>query len=72
MAAGTSTQTGIRLQLLGEPKLDLGGETFPLERKDAALLALLAVDGATTRGRAAALLWPVYIGCAGALVATLP
>ena len=58
MAAGTSTQTGIRLQLLGEPKLDLGGEAFPLERKDAALLALLAVDGATTRGKAAALLWP--------------
>ena len=29
-----------------------------LERKDAALLALLAVDGATPRGKAASLLWP--------------
>jgi hypothetical protein len=46
----TTAQMGIRLQLLGEPKLDLGSDAFPLERKDAALLALLAIDGATTRG----------------------
>ena len=54
----TTAHAGIRLQLLGEPKVDLGADAFALERKDAALLALLAVDGATTRGKAAALLWP--------------
>ena len=31
---------------------------MPLERKDAALLALLAFDGPQPRGEAAALLWP--------------
>ena len=58
MATDATPQTGIRLQLLGEPTLDLGSESFPLERKDAALLALLAIDGVTGRGKAAALLWP--------------
>ena len=58
MATDATPQTGIRLQLLGEPKLGLGGDSFPLERKDAALFALLAIDGVTARGKAAALLWP--------------
>ena len=58
MATDATPQTGIRLQLLGEPTLDLGSESFPLERKDAALLALLAIDGVTGRSKAAALLWP--------------
>ncbi|HKO67838.1 MAG TPA: BTAD domain-containing putative transcriptional regulator, partial [Burkholderiaceae bacterium] len=58
MATDATSRAGIRLQLLGEPRLDLGSESFPLERKDAALLALLAIDGVTARGRAATLLWP--------------
>ena len=56
MATVATAQGGIRLRLLGEPKLDLGTDAFPLERKDAALLALLAIDGAIARSKAAALL----------------
>ena len=51
MATDATPQTGIRLQLLGEPTLDLGSESFPLERKDAALLALLAIDGVDGAGQ---------------------
>ena len=58
MATAAATQPGIRLRLLGEPSLELGPDAFSLERKDAALLALLAIDGATPRGKAAAWLWP--------------
>jgi DNA-binding SARP family transcriptional activator len=59
MAAASSTRRdAIRLQLLGEPKLIAGGSHQPLERKDAALLAMLAVDGPTPRIKVAALLWP--------------
>lgn len=48
-----------RLRLLAVPALVLpGGALVALERKDAALLALLAVDGPLPRARAAALLWP--------------
>ena len=48
-----------RLQLLAAPALVLPDATVvPLERKDAALLALLAFDGPTSRSRAAGLLWP--------------
>ncbi len=48
-----------RLQLLAAPALVRPDATVvPLERKDAALLALLAFDGPTSRSRAAALLWP--------------
>ncbi|MGZ8993454.1 MAG: hypothetical protein ACXW16_05500, partial [Burkholderiaceae bacterium] len=48
-----------RLQLLAAPSLIRSDATLvPLERKDAALLALLAFDGPTSRSRAAALLWP--------------
>lgn len=57
-AAVTAVAT-LRLQLLGAPRLLLaGGETHALERKDAALLAMLAIEGPTPRNRAAALLWP--------------
>lgn len=52
------TASDIRLQLLGDPKLEVADGAFPLERKDAGLLALLAVDGPIPRGKAAALLWP--------------
>ncbi|HZA96510.1 MAG TPA: BTAD domain-containing putative transcriptional regulator, partial [Burkholderiaceae bacterium] len=54
-------RTGVlaRLQLLAAPSLVRADSTVvPLERKDAALLALLAFDGPTSRSRAAALLWP--------------
>lgn len=48
-----------RLRLLATPALLLGDEVVvALERKDAALLALLALDGPLPRARAAALLWP--------------
>lgn len=58
--AATSTRpAAARLLLLGEPRLLLAdGSAHALERKDAALLALLAVDGATPRAKAASLLWP--------------
>jgi DNA-binding SARP family transcriptional activator len=58
-AATTTRPAAAQLLLLGEPRLLLaGGPAYPLERKDAALLAILAVDGATPRSKAAGLLWP--------------
>ncbi len=49
----------LRLHLLGAPRLYLDdGRLVPLSRHDAALLALLAIDGPVERRRAAALLWP--------------
>lgn len=50
----------LQLRLLGAPSLQLPGSAslVALERKDAALLALLALDGSLSRARAAALLWP--------------
>jgi DNA-binding SARP family transcriptional activator/tetratricopeptide (TPR) repeat protein len=49
----------VQLRLVGIPVLDRSGlPALRLERKDAALLALLAIDGATPRARAAAQLWP--------------
>ncbi len=48
-----------RLQLCGRPELVApDGERVALERRDAALLALLAIDGPTARSRVIALLWP--------------
>ncbi|BDI07494.1 AAA family ATPase [Sphaerotilus microaerophilus] len=50
----------IHLKLLAAPRLELpGGAAQRLAPKDAALLALLALDGATQRSHAAALLWPL-------------
>jgi len=47
------------LRLVGSPALVLaGGKAAALERKDAALLALLATAGATPRASLAALIWP--------------
>src|SRR5882672_12518215 len=57
--ATSARPAAAHLLLLGEPRLLLvDGSAHTLERKDAALLALLAVDGATPRGKAASLLWP--------------
>jgi DNA-binding SARP family transcriptional activator len=48
-----------RLRLLGLPALVLDGDaSVSLERKDAALLAMLAFEGPLPRARVAALLWP--------------
>jgi len=48
-----------QLRLLGVPALvQKDGDLVSLERKDAALLALLALDGPLLRERAAAMLWP--------------
>ncbi len=47
------------VRLLAAPALLLGADVVAaLERKDAALLALLAIDGPMSRARVAALLWP--------------
>jgi hypothetical protein len=55
----TSASAVIHLRLLAVPALVLGNSApLALERKDAALLALLALDGPLPRARAAALLWP--------------
>lgn len=49
----------MQLCLLHSPRLVRDdGSTLPLNDKDAALLAVLAVDGAATRERLIALLWP--------------
>ena len=49
----------LRIDLLGLPRLvRLGNAPHILERHDAALLALLVVQGPTSRYQAAALLWP--------------
>jgi DNA-binding SARP family transcriptional activator len=56
-----ATQEGatISLVLLGTPRLELADRSsVPLERRMAALLAKLAVDGPTPRAQAAAMLWP--------------
>ena len=55
----TAQQAAIRLVLLGTPRLELADRTtIALERRMAALLAKLAIDGPTPRARAAAMLWP--------------
>jgi DNA-binding SARP family transcriptional activator len=55
----TSASAVIHLRLLAVPALVLANSApLALERKDAALLALLALDGSIPRARAAALLWP--------------
>ncbi|MGL6110805.1 MAG: AAA family ATPase, partial [Rubrivivax sp.] len=59
--ARTSPQDPLHaaLRLVGTPALvPAVGEAIALERKDAALLALLATAGATPRAALAALLWP--------------
>ena len=48
-----------RLQLCGQPQILLAqGRPVMLERRDAAMLALLAITGPTPRERVIALLWP--------------
>jgi DNA-binding SARP family transcriptional activator/tetratricopeptide (TPR) repeat protein len=50
---------GLRLQLLRDPQLiRADGAATPLNGRDAALLAVLAVDGPTSREQVLAWLWP--------------
>ena len=56
--APPATEAPVRLHLVGSPRLVLAdGAVHALERKDAALLALLALEGPTPRERASTLLW---------------
>ena len=49
----------VRLRLVGEAMCWTGdGRAVPLERKDALLLAYLAIEGATSRAALAFMLWP--------------
>jgi DNA-binding SARP family transcriptional activator len=49
-----------RLELCGLPQAlsTTGAEAVVLERRDAAMLAWLAIEGPTARSRVSALLWP--------------
>jgi DNA-binding SARP family transcriptional activator len=59
MVQASTTPVTVRLELLGVPRVVLGGSTsHALERKDAALLAMLALEGNGARARLSALLWP--------------
>lgn len=50
---------GVQLRLLGQPRLTAtDGTDRPLERRDAALLAMLALDGPQPRALLARWLWP--------------
>ena len=58
-AADPSASRGVTLQLVGSPALrSASHQSVALERKDAALLALLASAGATPRASLSVLLWP--------------
>lgn len=54
----TPTAAPARLALLRECSLQFGAERVALSRKDAALLAVLALDGSCARDALAAMLWP--------------
>src|SRR5262245_38501279 len=59
MQQDTATASTILLRLLGAPSLRLSdGSVHQLERKDAALFALLALGGSVPRSRALTWLWP--------------
>ncbi len=50
---------GPRVRLAGNPQVVLAdGRTVPLERRDAAVLAYLALEGETPRARLVQMLWP--------------
>lgn len=55
----TATPAPIRIHLTRQPRLIAAdGVAVPLSRKDAALLAILAVDEAASKDRIAQMLWP--------------
>ena len=58
-SGGVLTVQTWRLELTGQPRLcSAGRRSIELERRDAALLCVLALDGAIARTRAMELLWP--------------
>ncbi len=58
-SASLAALPGVRICLLKSPRLSRAdGIEHVLERKDAALIALLALDGPTPRARVATWLWP--------------
>ena len=58
-SASLAALPGVRICLLNAPSLSRAdGALHVLERKEAALIALLALDGPTQRSRVAARLWP--------------
>lgn len=54
----TDAAAQVRLDLLRRPCLNAGGSELPLSRKDAALLAVIALDGSAMRDVLATMLWP--------------
>ena len=53
-----SAEPGWAYELLGVNRLTLGRKTFAPERKTAALLCYLALEGSASRSKLAGLLWP--------------
>ena len=59
MKSTKSDSASISLLVVGKPRLVLAdGRVLPLERRDAALLAVLVLDGPQSRAALAQLLWP--------------
>jgi DNA-binding SARP family transcriptional activator/tetratricopeptide (TPR) repeat protein len=56
--AARSARPPLRVALIDVPTLHVGAERVALERKTAALIALLALGGVRARAGVAALLWP--------------
>ncbi len=56
-AASSARAPRIRVRLTGAPQLLLGDGAHELERREAALLAVIAIEGPIPRSKAAALLW---------------
>lgn len=54
----TTTAAAVRLDLLRHCRLHAAGTPHELSRKDAALLAVLALDGSAPRDTLACMLWP--------------
>ncbi len=57
-ATMTTPLPAVQLDLLRECRLHAGGQPQTLSRKDAALLAVLALDGSAARDSLARMLWP--------------
>jgi DNA-binding SARP family transcriptional activator len=54
----TGTRVAVMLRLADEPSMRGSAEPVPLNHRDAALLAWLAIEGPTPRAQLATLLWP--------------
>ena len=58
MRVASPASSAVQLRLAGTLRVECGGQERPLAPQDAALLAWLALEGATPRARLAQLLWP--------------